>query len=114
MYYIQRDSQGLLVRVADVPFDEMTGKLAKDSPEAILWRKNQEVMLSGLQQLRQSDLEMVRVLEDLIQVLTQKGVINITDFPAAAQLKLINRAHAREALNGGLSKLINDEDEAMF
>ncbi len=114
MYYIQRDSQGFLVRVADVPFDEMTGKLAKDSPEAILWRKNQEVVLNGLQQLRQSDLDMVRVLEDLIQVLTQKGVISITDFPSAAQLKLISRAQARESLNGGLSKLINDEDEAMF
>lgn len=48
MYYIQRDSQGFLVRVADVPFDEMTGKLAKDSPEVIRWRKNQEVMLNGL------------------------------------------------------------------
>ena len=114
MYYIQRDSQGFLVRVADVPFDEMTGKLAKDSPEAILWRKNQEVVLNGLQQLRQSDLDMVRVLEDLIQVLTQKGVISITDFPSDAQLKLIRRAQARESLNGGLSKLINDEDEAMF
>lgn len=114
MLYIQRDSQGHLVKVEETPFPEMTGKMGKDSPEGILWRKNQELAQSGLQQLRESDLEMVRVLEDLIHVLTQKGVISITDFPAAAQLKLISRAQAREALNGGLSKLINDEDEAMF
>lgn len=114
MLYIQRDSQGQLVKVEETPFPEMTGQMNKDSPEAILWRKNRELVQSGLQQLRQSDLDMVRVLEDLIQVLTQKGVISITDFPAAAQLKLISRSQAREALNGGLSKLINDEDDAMF
>ncbi|MNL40461.1 hypothetical protein D3C87_1628100 [compost metagenome] len=52
---------------------------------------------------------MIRVLDDLIQVLTQKGVIRVTDLPPAAQAKLMDRTQAREAL-GGLSHLI-DEDE---
>ena len=114
MFYIQRDEQGQLNKMARAPFPEMTGQLAAHSSEVIEWQKTQQFVLEGLQQLRQSDLDMVRVLEDLIQVLTQKGVISITDFPAAAQLKLINRAQAREALNGGLSKLINDDEDEMF
>lgn len=115
MFYIQRDSNGHLIRVEGQPFPEMNGELADDSTEALAWCDSHKVAMDGLQQLRQSDLDMVRVLEDLIQVLIDKGVINITDFPSAAQLKLIGRAQAREALNGGgLNKLINDDDDSMF
>jgi hypothetical protein len=44
-----------------------------------------EIREASLLQLRQSDLEMVRVLEDLIEVLMSKGVISITDLPPVAQ-----------------------------
>lgn len=52
---------------------------------------------------------MVRVLEDLIQVLIAKGTISITDLPVAAQQKLNNRANARQAL-GGLTQLLGNDD----
>ncbi|MFP9230296.1 tryptophan synthase subunit beta [Pectobacterium cacticida] len=107
MLYIQRNSEGRLIRAEETPFPEMTEELPLDSPEAIAWQQ-------GLQQLRQSDLEMVRVLEDLIQVLMHKGLITITDFPPAAQRKLMGRSQAREALNGGLNKLIGDDEETML
>jgi hypothetical protein len=56
---------------------------------------------------------MIRVLDDLIQVLTRKGVISVTDLPPAAQAKLMDRNHAREAL-GGLSHLIDDEETGLI
>lgn len=56
---------------------------------------------------------MVRVLEDLIEVLMSKGIISITDLPQAAQSKLINRTQARLTLSG-LERLIDDEDEGIF
>ncbi|MCL2892704.1 tryptophan synthase subunit beta [Brenneria tiliae] len=114
MFYIQRNGNGHLIRIEKRPFPEMNGELAEDSTEALAWYESHQTALDGLQQLRQSDLEMVRVLEDLIQVLINKGVISITDFPPAAQLKLIGRAQAREALNGGLNKLIGDDEDGMF
>ncbi|PWC09407.1 tryptophan synthase subunit beta [Brenneria roseae subsp. americana] len=114
MFYVQRDSDGQLLKVDESPFPEMNDELPDDSAEALAWFKGHEIEIASLQQLRQSDLEMVRVLEDLIQVLMQKGLINITDFPPAAQLKLINRAQAREALNGGLNKLMGDDEDGMF
>ncbi|MBV4478205.1 tryptophan synthase subunit beta [Pseudomonas sp. B2M1-30] len=109
MFYVQRDAQGLLIRVEAAAYAEATGTLPADHVEIQEWFANVAVEKS-LHQLKQSDMEMIRVLDDLIQVLTQKGVIRVTDLPPAAQAKLMDRTHAREAL-GGLSQLI-DEDES--
>jgi hypothetical protein len=66
---------------------------------------------NSLRQLKQSDLDMIRVLEDLIEVLTTKGVISITDLPAGAQAKLLSRSSARRAL-GSLTNLIEEEESS--
>ncbi|MHA0519628.1 hypothetical protein [Citrobacter portucalensis] len=66
----------------------------------------------ALAMLQKSDLEMVRVLDDLIYLLIRKGVIAITDLPAMAQVKLMNRANARQEL-GGLEQLLGN-DERIF
>ncbi|MNJ45562.1 hypothetical protein D3C77_406620 [compost metagenome] len=50
------------------------------------------------------------MLEDLIEVLTTKGVISITDLPPGAQAKLLSRSNARQVL-GGLTNLIDDSEE---
>ena len=78
----------------------------------LAWYSNQTVEASLLQ-LKQSDQEMIRVLEDLIGLLMTKGVIRITDLPQAAQSKLLSRNQAREAL-GGLNRLINDEESGVI
>lgn len=66
----------------------------------------QKALREGLQR---SDLEMIRVLEDLISVLIAKGVLRITDLPEAAQNKLSNRSQMRHQL-GSLENLLNDDD----
>ncbi|WP_437883337.1 tryptophan synthase subunit beta [Pseudomonas sp. LRF_L74] len=112
MLYIQRDDQGQLLRVEAAEFEGMNGTLAADDQEALAWYSNQNVE-NGLMQLKQSDLEMIRVIDDLITVLMAKGIIRITDLPAAAQAKLLNRTQAREAL-GGLNRLINIEERGVI
>ena len=62
-----------------------------------------------LAMLQKSDLEMVRVLDDLIYLLIRKGVIAITDLPPKAQVKLMKRANARQEL-GGLEQLLGGDD----
>ncbi|MDB6047967.1 MAG: tryptophan synthase subunit beta [Pseudomonas sp.] len=112
MFYVQRDAQGLLVRVEAAPYAGSTDMLAADDHEIQAWFAN-EVVENSLNQLKQSDMEMIRVLDDLIQVLTSKGVIRVTDLPPAAQAKLMDRTQAREAL-GGLSHLINDDEMGLI
>ncbi|MEE1926388.1 tryptophan synthase subunit beta [Pseudomonas sp. 148P] len=108
MFYVQRDAEGQLLRVEPAAFAEATEILPADHTEVLEWFAD-DVVENSLKQLKQSDLDMIRVLEDLIDVLTTKGVISITDLPPGAQAKLLNRNTARAAL-GGLNNLINDDE----
>lgn len=113
MLYIERDVRGGLCRVESLPFDGMTGTLRADSDEARSWLATHENEQAQLASLQESDLEMVRVLEDLIGVLIARGVIRFTDLPEAAQRKLRARAQTRARL-GGLSTLLDDEEQGLI
>ncbi|UVJ44152.1 tryptophan synthase subunit beta [Pseudomonas sp. LS1212] len=112
MFYVQRDAQGQLIRVETAAYAGFTETLATDHAEIQAWYSNARVE-NSLRQLKQSDLEMIRVLDDLIQVLTAKGVIRVTDLPPAAQAKLMDRSQAREGL-GGLTRLIDDDEKGLL
>lgn len=62
--------------------------------------------------LEKLDGEFIRVLEDLIDVLITKGVINLTDLPPKALDKLNQRQRARRRLRGALD-LISDQDNIL-
>lgn len=51
------------------------------------------------------DADFVRVIEDVIDTLIAKNVINITDLPAEAQTKLFSRRSFRERANRGALEL---------
>lgn len=106
MYYLQRNPRGNLVRVDTQPFDGMTDESAETTLEITHWQNHQKALLAGLQK---SDLELVRVLEDLIYVLTSKGILSITDLPVAAQNKLSNRNLLRQELDS-LENLLNEDE----
>lgn len=62
------------------------------------------------EQLSTSDAELVRVLEDLIDVLIANGTIRMTDLPPKALEKLTSRKQTRRKLNNSLNLLGDDED----
>ena len=109
MVYVQRSLDGQLLRVERQPFEGMTETLELESDELHAWLSREEVR-NRLNKQKDSDLELIRVLEDLVGVLVEQGVIRYTDLPTAAQRKLQDRAEARAGL-GGLSGLLGDEDE---
>jgi hypothetical protein len=49
--------------------------------------------------LLKSDLDMIRVYEDLTDILIGKRIVVLTDFPAAAQEKLLHRKRLRSSLS---------------
>lgn len=67
---------------------------------------------SGLEVLSGSDAGLARVTEDLIDILIQRGVIHFTDFPPAAQAKLLQRRQTRATLSRRLNLL--DEDKGLI
>ena len=64
-------------------------------------------------QLAESDLEFVRVLEDLIATLIEKRVILLTDLPVAAQRKLSTRFGLRDRLTS-LEGIVAEADDVML
>ncbi len=106
MVYVQRDEHGRLLRVEYQPFEGMTDNLAVESEELKVWLDVREEVRSRLASLNSSDLELVRVLEDVVSVLVERGVIDYTDLPEAARQKLDQRALARAEIEG-LSSIAN-------
>ena len=60
--------------------------------------------------LSDTDADLARVLEDLIDVLITRGVIQFTDLPEAAQGKLLERRQPRATLTHRLELLPDDGD----
>jgi hypothetical protein len=109
MVYVQRDDEGRLLRVEHDPFEGMTETLAIESAELHSWLSAKEEVKERLASLKESDLELVRVLEDVVGVLVAKGVIRYTDLPEAARRKLDRRAVTRAEIEG-LSGLLGEDE----
>ncbi len=58
----------------------------------------------------QSDLDMIRVYEDLTDILIGKNIVRLTDFPPAAQDKLMRRKRLRSSLSP-ITELLGGGDE---
>ena len=130
MPYIRRDAEGNISGLVETPDDQEAEQASINDPEVMAFLFKDErargipegcnlhapqclEVIFGLQDARKSmldsDLAMSRVVEDLIDLLIQKGLIRFTDLPEAAQKKLLARTEARTDLSGH-SPLIGGED----
>ena len=107
MPYVKRDEQDRIVAVNLEPGEGLV-ELQATSPELIEFMRQ-----VGLEQgtLQESDMRLVRVLEDLIDLLIDRDVIRFTDLPLPAQEKLMERRSLRQTLGalnllGGLNETI--------
>ena len=100
MPYVKRDEQG---RISAVNLDPGEGveELAPHSPELLEFMRKMGMEQGALQE---SDMRLVRVLEDLIDLLIDRDVIRFTDLPLPAQEKLMERRSMRQTL-GALNLL---------
>lgn len=112
MPYVIRDSAGRIVEVIDETVSGANENLPEDSPELQDYYDRQLGPHTLRMQLVQSDQGMVRLVEDLIEILIAKNVIQFTDLPEAAGAKYLQRQGKRERL-GVIKNLIN-EDKDLF
>lgn len=104
MAFVKRDARGLIRAVSTQPEGEGWKPVDDDAPELLHFLKEQH----GGNSLAETDLSVIRVLEDLIDVLVDKGVIRFTDLPGPAQEKLSQRRSVRAAHRR--LELLGDED----
>lgn len=108
MPFIRRDTTGSIVEAREAPTGEVIEFLEPDDPEIVRFMTRQGGAAQIREQLSVSDSDMVRVIEDVIDVLIRKGVIETADLPAAVHAKLARRRELRRTM-GTLSRLIGED-----
>lgn len=92
MPYVMRDSAGRIkaVSATEQPGWEHLDGSAREYMEFL------EQAIAEQDKFRESDIHLARVLEDLIALLIEREIIRFTDFPAAAQKRLLERQSLRK------------------
>ncbi|MCR9103646.1 MAG: tryptophan synthase subunit beta like protein [Gammaproteobacteria bacterium] len=105
MVYVNRDDSGAITAVSQVADGHCTEPLSADDPQL---RQFLLALEAGAGPLEASDQDFVRVLEDLVDLLIDKGVILFTELPDSAQEKIMKRQRLRSQLSSALDLLDND------
>ncbi|WP_275289381.1 tryptophan synthase subunit beta like protein [Halomonas elongata] len=108
--YVKRDERGHIQQVSREPTAECEEFLAADSRELLTFMMEGEAS-EETTHFQASDLAFVRVLEDVIQLLMDKGVISFVELPEAAQEKVLERQRLRRRLVEGLDLVSSSDDE---
>lgn len=106
MPYITRSPDGAITSLLrEAPAAEAEF-LAPDAPEVTAF------LGGGSEDFGRLDADFVRVIEDVIDALIIKNVINITDLPELAQAKLFARKSFRERITQHSLRLFDDSGMA--
>jgi hypothetical protein len=101
--YARKNTDGRIVAISNDPdgyADPAWSILPNDAPEVLDFIEELTGQEGSGDALRDSDLSFVRVLEDVIDLLVERGVIRFTDLPLAAQTKLLQRRDCRMQRQG--------------
>ena len=110
MPYVIRDASGKISGVFEQAEVGVAEEVATDDPELKRFLVDQGLSSpdSVRQVLAESDLKMIRLVDDLIDLMIEKDVIKFTDLPPAAGEKYLQRQVARKRL-----QIIVGEDDIL-
>ncbi len=104
--YVKRNQHGEIISISKLASQEFSEQIVDDSQELLQFIQSEK---SAEQlALEQTDQTMARVLEDVVNLLVEQGVIRFTDLPEAAQNKLLTRRELRGKRQG--MNLLDDGD----
>ncbi len=95
--FIKRNADGHIIAVSRIRGDGFEESLQDHSEELAEFASELSTAPAAARKmLQESDTDLARVLEDVIDLLTLKGVIQFTELPEAAQHKLLARKKIRQ------------------
>lgn len=109
MPYAQRDSQGHIVALFEHPRPGAEEMVSASSDEVLSFLLSDQQEEEVRDFLSRTDTEMVRIVEDLVDLLIDKHLILLTDLPEAAQKKLLSRKRLRASFSDEPSLLIDEQ-----
>ncbi|MCK5666764.1 MAG: hypothetical protein KAI17_24910 [Thiotrichaceae bacterium] len=112
MPYINRNSEGKIISLHSNRQDSDSQWLETDNPELIEFMKQCDITGDPKAALTSSDYEIIRVIEDVIDLLVKKQTIMFTDLPKPVQRKLGNRKKLRQDIDS-LENLINEDSDIL-
>ena len=110
MPYVKRDNNNQVIAIYAEEHSDGAEFLATTHQDVIDFLNMNASEEQSLQFLNSSDYELVRVLEDLIEILVDKNVVLFTDLPTPAQRKLVQRRRARQILREENALMVDADD----
>lgn len=104
--FVKRDQKGEIIAISKKAESDIVEFVADDATELLSFLQGPKSAEQFA--LEQTDQAMARVLEDVVSLLVEQGVIRFTDLPVVAQDKLLNRRELRGKRNG--ISLLDDGD----
>ncbi|KPQ27870.1 MAG: hypothetical protein HLUCCX14_13350 [Marinobacter excellens HL-55] len=107
MMFVQRNQSHVIIAVSSIAQPGFSEQVTGDSDELLEFYASN----GGQSELfRQSDADLVRVIEDLVDILTQKGIFQYTELPSEVRNKLNSRKVLRRERNNLDLLGTNEED----
>lgn len=112
MFYVRRGADGKVTAVSANSQGNDEPPLPGGHPDVVDFLLRNGGDAAAVEALAATDVDLVRVVEDLIGLLAENGVIMFTDLPEGAQRKLLLRERLRARL-GEINPMV-DEDNAIL
>lgn len=113
MPYVQRDASGQISAIFQKPGANADEFLPNDHPDIQIFFGGivpQKEKNAATSQLSETDISLIRVIEDIVDTLIDKNVIMFTDLPLHAREKILQRKTTRKKIFGA-SDILEDEDK---
>jgi hypothetical protein len=109
MPFIRRNSDGAIIDTCDHARNDAIEFLDAEDPEVLRFVASRAADSDIKEQLNISDIDMARVVEDLIELLIAKGTIAADDLPEIVRLKLKRRRELRRSI-ASLGQLVAEDE----
>ncbi|MCG8427849.1 MAG: hypothetical protein MI754_10880 [Chromatiales bacterium] len=112
MLYAKRDPNGTIISLSSTPSPDAEEQVRANDEDVIEFIFSNTSTELSKDYLSRTDAEMVRIVEDLVELLIGKHLIMLTDLPQAAQEKILARKQIRSKFQPGDHLLV--EEDSLF